>query len=381
MKVLQIVSKPQRRGAEVFAFELSKELRLRNVELRTVYLYTLGGDQGLPILDCDVCLDGEEDALTEKVPGVQSTLVRGVLAEIRRFGPDIVQANGSRTVKYGAMARLSERQRHRWQLVYRNIDMPTFWNRRLHKVLVYRHIFMRQVAGVVGVSRRSLEQVAQLYHPTAPMVVIYNGIDASKLTSAASRVSVRERFGVKDEEVIVLFVGGLVAQKRPDRFMRVFRDVVDEVSSARAWIVGDGPLRSDAMSLASRLQLEDRCTFFGYRTDVGDLMGAADVLLVTSDTEGIPAAVLEAAFLGLPSIATNVGALDECIEHGKSGMLVDPPFESNLADEVVRLARNREIRAEYGRHARAAARSQFTMDRIADEYLRFYTYVAGRSVR
>ena len=77
MKVLQIVSKPQRRGAETFAFELSEALVERGLEVRTIYLYPHKGDKPLPLKPYDVVLAGEETHFLERLPGLHPKLRRG----------------------------------------------------------------------------------------------------------------------------------------------------------------------------------------------------------------------------------------------------------------------------------------------------------------
>ena len=67
--------------------------------------------------------------------------------EIERFAPDIVQANGARTVKYGAAAKILVGSKPSWTLIYRNIDVPSFWNQKKLSVAAYRHIFMPKWMG------------------------------------------------------------------------------------------------------------------------------------------------------------------------------------------------------------------------------------------
>ena len=157
MRILQIVQKPQRRGAETFAYELSENLIEGGHDVRTVYLYPYTGDKPLPLREGDVVLGGDERHVFEKVPGVHPGLARALHAEIERFAPDIVQANGARTVKYSAAAKVLAGSKPSWALVYRNIDVPSFWNRKKLSVAAYRHVFMPRMDGVIGVSEHCLK--------------------------------------------------------------------------------------------------------------------------------------------------------------------------------------------------------------------------------
>ena len=195
-------------------------------------------------------LGGDERHLLEKVPGVHPGLARALLHEIERFAPDIVQVNGARTVKYGAAAKVLTGSRPSWALVYRNIDVPSFWNRKTLSVAAYRHVFMPQMDGVIGVSEYCLEDVIDTYGMDVPAEAILNGIDERKLEVSRPRAEIRKALGAAPEDVVLLFLGSLVNQKRPDRFVRVLAEVVKQRPQVRGWLVGDGVLRAEAEALA-----------------------------------------------------------------------------------------------------------------------------------
>jgi glycosyltransferase involved in cell wall biosynthesis len=379
VKVLQIVSKPQRRGAETFAFELSEALVERGVEVRTIYLYQHKGDKSLPLKQYDVVLAGDETHILERWPGLRPKLVAGVVRGIRAFEPDIVQVNGSRTVKYGAAAKRLAGKEARWKLIYRNIDVPSFWNRRRSTIAAYRWVFMPLVDGVVGVSRECLRDAMDLYRFRVPAELIYNGIDPRKLQLAVPRTESGVRRGAASGDIVMLFVGSLVAQKRPDRFLRVLGRVAAQDPRLVGWIVGDGPLRPELERLSRELGLGKRCTFFGYQDCVGEFMGTADLFVLTSDTAGTPAVVLEAGYLGLPTVATKVGGMAECVRHGLTGVLVEQPFEAELERAILKLASDPECRRALGSQAHQWVREGFTMAPIADRYLAFYDRVLSQA--
>jgi glycosyltransferase involved in cell wall biosynthesis len=128
----------------------------------------------------------------------------------------------------------------------------------------------------------------------------------------------------------------------------------------------------DLRQMAKDLDVERRTSFFGNQAEVGSFLSAADLLLSTSDTEGLPATILEAAYMGLPVVATRVGGVAECIEDGRTGMLVEEGDESTFAKAVLTLALDNERRRAMGNNASAKARKEFTIDRVANRYLEFY---------
>lgn len=371
-RILQIVQRPQRRGAEMFVYDLSRRFETLGMEVKTVYLYDSDGERPLPLHDSDVCLHGPEDHPFERFLGFHPSLLRSVANEIEGFAPDIVQVNGSRTVKYGAAAKRLFGSNGGWRLVYRNIGIPSDWHRWLGTILVYRRAIIPQMDGVISVSKISLEDAKALYRLRMPSKVILNGISASRLATSSERQEVRRRHGAAPGDLVLLFVGYLEPAKRPDRFVRVLAAVCREHPGTRAWVVGDGPLRGETERLAEALGLGERISFVGAREDVAEYMNAADVFVVTSDTEGIPAVVLEAGYLGLPVVATNVGGLSECVWDGETGLLVEDVSEDQLAEAILELAFDDDLRKSMGERARERVRGKLMIDQIASEYLGFY---------
>lgn len=377
MRVLHLVQRPQRRGAEVFAYDLSRRFEALGVTVSTVYLYAHKGEGVLPLHERDVCLDGMERNPFERLPGFEPVLLGRIVRQIRRFRPDIVQVNGARTVKYGAAAKCLLGSGVKWKLVYRNIGMPSHWHRWRGSVAAYRRVIIPQMDGVVGVSAASLEDVHDFYGLRAPAVVILNGINAERLTPTIGRADFRRSQGVGEDEIVLLTVGSLDSAKRPSQFLRVLSRVREKLPQVRAWIVGDGPLRQETERYAMELGIGAGVRFFGSRDDVADFMQAADIFVMTSDTEGVPAVILEAGLMGLPSVATQVGGLSECVFDGETGILVPPHDEEGMSDAICTLATDDGMRKQLGRSGRERVRSHLTIEHVAEQYLDFYGGLLG----
>jgi glycosyltransferase involved in cell wall biosynthesis len=379
MRVLQLVQRPQRRGAEVFAYDLSRRLDALGVTVRTIYLYAYKGERPLPLHDGDVCLGGREGHPFERLPGFEPTLLRNIMRQIKRFRPDIVQVNGARTVKYGAAAKRLLGSGVKWKLVYRNIGMVSHWHRWVGTTMAYRNMIIPQMDGVIGVSEVSLGDVQDHYGLRAPSTVIMNGVSPDRLTPSVLRAVFRRSMGIGEDEIVLLFVGSLDSNKRPDRFLRVASRVCEAVPSVRSWIVGDGPLRGVAESMAVDLRIDDRVRFFGAREDVADIMLAADIFVITSDSEGVPAVVIEAGLFGLPVVGTDVGGLKECVIPGETGILVPVHDEEQMSAAIAALATDHGRRRRLGQAGQERVRGNLMIDAIADKYLDFYRSLLGRS--
>jgi glycosyltransferase involved in cell wall biosynthesis len=374
LRIVQLAQKPQRRGAEVFAFQLSEELRRQGHQVHTAYLYPYSQEGGLPV-DANGCVLGEKGSHPlEKVPGFQPRILWRLLRLIQEVEPQVLQVNGARTVKYGAFARLFSRQ-DSWVLIYRNIGDPNDWIRSAPYRLFYRYLVMPQVDGVVGVSEATLQAVTEFHGLTVPRVSVPTGVSPAGLVPSLSREAARQQLETPPEAPVILFVGSLTPEKRLDRLLRVFRRVHDALPSLRLWLVGDGPLRPEVEDDFRACGLSGQVIFLGLQANVATFMSAADVLLLTSDTEGIPGVVLEAGLLGLPVVATRVGGLPEAVLDGQTGFLRPPQDEEGLARAVLDLLGDRQLRSEMSRLSRRWIRERFTMDSIARRYTGFYRRV------
>lgn len=377
MRVLQLAQKPQRRGAEVFAYQLSQELRRQGDSVQILYLYLHGAGSDLPVGSSDRLLNAREHHPYERLPGVQPSLLGRLLHTIDQYAPDIVQVNGSRTVKYGAFATLL-RPRRSWALVYHNIGNPQDWvNTSLHYAY-YRWLVMPRIDGVVGVSRTTLEHVRQFYRLSVPMIRIPHGVDPAMLTPVRARSEVRRQLDTPLTSPVVIYVGSLTPEKRPDRLLRLMATLMPTVPDLRVWLIGDGVQRSLMEQQAQTLGLAQSVRFLGVQTNVADYLQAADLFVLTSDTEGIPAVLQEAGYMGVPVVATKVGGVAECVVDGETGLLVEPQDEVALAEAVRTLLADPQRRAAMGGVAADLMRRTCLIDILAAEYRRFYAMVLAQ---
>lgn len=374
MRILQAVQKPQRRGAEIFAFQLNQELRRQGHETRLVYLYPHHETCALPLDHGDCMLDGNPNHPFEKFPGINPLLLRRLLQAIDEFKPDVVQVNGARTVKYGAFASYSRRDAS-WALIYRNIGNPSDWLHGWHYRIFYQKLVMPRLHGVVGVSRKTLQAVKDFYELSVPLKNIPRAVDPASLVPAASRDAVRRQTKTPTDAPVLIFVGSLTPEKRLDRLLRLTQQVRLQMPKLRLWLVGSGPLESTLRQQVDSLSIAESVSFLGTQNNVANYLNAADLFVLTSDTEGIPGVILEAGLLNLTVVATHVGGVPECVLDGDTGVLVDRQDEQRLAEVVSGLLHDSARRQKLGAKAKSWVEANFTIDKIAGNYVDFYQHV------
>lgn len=376
VRVLQLVHKPQRRGAEVFAHHLSMALERGGDEVRIVYLYDADGPHTIPLRERDYVLGTPERSAFERVPGVHPRAVSALRRIVREFEPAVLQVNGGRTVKYGAYAK-ALRFAGDAVLIYRNIGNPSDWlHGRWHRLL-YRRFVMLQLDAVVGVSRTTLSNVRRTYGIEVPMRAIPNAIAPEALVPQHDPGELRVRASVPADARILVWAGQLSREKRVDRLFDVLARIRTGGTDARLWLVGGGPLDAELREQANRAGVDDYTTFWGPRADVASYLAAADVFVLPSDSEGVPGVVLEAGYLRRPSVAMDVGGVAECVRDGETGVLVPNGDLTRMAEAIQELLSDEERRIGMGLAARALVERDYLVDAIAERYRRFYLEVCA----
>jgi glycosyltransferase involved in cell wall biosynthesis len=131
-------------------------------------------------------------------------------------------------------------------------------------------------------------------------------------------------------------------------------------------------LRPGFEQQARELGIGDRVIFAGWRTDVPALLAAMDVFVMPSLFEGGPTTVLEAMAMALPTAATRVGMVPEVMEHGETGMIVEPGDSAGLAHAISALVADGDLRGRMGQQARAKAIEDFSIDLMVERYLALF---------
>jgi glycosyltransferase involved in cell wall biosynthesis len=196
------------------------------------------------------------------------------------------------------------------------------------------------------------------------------GLDLDRYRSV-DRSAARQRLGLPKDAVIVLMVGRLVPIKRIDRLVRVFAILHARRPDARLYVIGDGSERAAAEVQAAEAGLGDAATFCGWRSDAPTWYAAADFVALSSDNEGTPLTLIEAAAAGRPAAATAVGGVADVVIDGVTGLLAPATDEAAFARAMFRLADDLELRARLGAAAPAAA-EEFGIERLVDDLERIY---------
>jgi glycosyltransferase involved in cell wall biosynthesis len=223
--------------------------------------------------------------------------------------------------------------------------------------------------GVVALTPRLEDEMRGLGYG-GPVWLIPNARHPERFVAvdrAHEAVRLRRELAVPDDVPLLGFVGNLSPEKRPERTLDVLAGVLAQGQAAHLVVAGDGPLRASFEREARSRGLDEDVSSLGHRSDVARLLGGLDVLLLTSDIEGIPGVAIEAQMTGCPVVTFPTGGVGDVVEDGVTGVVVARPDSALMTEQVLRLLRSPDRRERLGAQGRARA-DRFSTAHVAEQY-------------
>jgi glycosyltransferase involved in cell wall biosynthesis len=213
--------------------------------------------------------------------------------------------------------------------------------------------------------------------PPARLVTVPNGIVPRR--PGPGRAAARATLGLNPDQLVVMTVGRLMVQKGQRYLVAAMPALAEWFPHLAVVIVGGGYLAGKLARQAAELGVAGFLHLPGHRTDARMLLDAADVFVLPSRQEGMPLAALEAMDAGLPVVATDVIGTAEVVAHGVTGTLVPPQDPPALAEALVELLADPDLRHRYARAGRRRYVEHFTSRRMAEDTLRVYEDVLAEA--
>ena len=329
-------------------------------------------------------------AVMARVPGLRPEVrlhddaraLASLVRAMRRLKPDIVHTH---TAKAGMLGRLAAvmtgEPRPKIVHTYHGHVLEGYFNpvksatyRRLERALA------SMSDALIGVSSATVDDLVRLgVAPADKFRVIPIGLDLAPFLRATPRhgAAFRKEAGVQPGEVLVTFVGRLVRIKRVDVLLRGFAHACKSGAPLRLAVVGDGALRPELEALASELGVADRVWFAGYRGDMLAVTSGSDLAVLSSDNEGTPVSLIEAAAAGTPAVSTDVGGVADVVTPG-AGWLVPAGDTEALGIALAANAGDPELLKQMGQRARDAVAERFSVARLVEDIDSLYDQLIDR---
>jgi len=210
--------------------------------------------------------------------------------------------------------------------------------------------------------------------PERLLTVIYNGIPSIDKPKAEIRKNStnRQKLKLPTDGPIVGSIGRLNVVKDYSTLIFAFKEVLTSYPDTKLIIAGDGPEKSKLQTQIDKLNINESVTLLGERNDVEDLLEQFEIFALTSLTEGFSVALVEAAWSGLPIVATDVGGNCEIVEDGTTGFLAEPGNVRDIQKKIELLLENDQLRKRFGDDGQKRARANWTLEIMRTKYQNVY---------
>lgn len=229
---------------------------------------------------------------------------------------------------------------------------------------------LRRFDHVVAVSEGIRAELRASGLPDRMLSQIDNGICVPMPNSSTS-LAVRDELGIGPSDRFIVQIGRLARSKRNDLLIEAAFRLKDRIPLKVAF-AGDGEMRAELGALVGKLGLEKHIRFLGYRENAGDLLAAADAMVLTSDKEGLPIIILEAMAIGCPIVATSVGEIPSVLTNRENALVVPPGNVDALVGAIDDALRNVACSRRRAEIARTEFTSSFSRDCMGRRYLDIY---------
>ena len=292
---------------------------------------------------------------------------------LKEYSPLVIQAHDPHAIAMASLALSISSPTPRPTLIAtRRIEFP-----------IARNSFSRwkysRVDHFIAISAAVRDRLVRDGIPANRISIVHEGVDVDRIERLPSG-NAHAAFYLPTHSPIVGNIGALTSQKGQHDLIEAAALVVREVPDARFVILGEGELREALEQQIHRKHLERHVMLGGFRVDAMSMLKDFDVFALSSTHEGLCTSLIDAMAASKPAVATAVGGVPEVVVDGKTGFLVAPHNPRALADRLVRLLKDPELRAQMGTAALTRARERFTVERMVEGTIEVYTRCADASM-
>lgn len=362
MRILQVIQKPQLRGAEIFACQLSNHLLDKGIDVTLVTIFS--GDSQLPFNGKTIHLDRPVSTRLYDLKGWKS-----FSKIVKRINPDIIQANAADTLKFT----ISSKMFFQWNVpvVFRNANkMGDFIDSKLKYNL--NRFLVSKVARVISVSKECEKDFLKTFNMD-PNRVCTVEIGVEKKTIGNTSSDLEQIFSKGD---VIAHIGGFVAEKNHKGLIEIFNKVQEKFPSTQLILIGKGKLLEKAKLQVEELELENNVHFLGYRNDILEILSNSKLFVMPSYIEGLPAVILEAMYCKTPVVAYNVGGISEVVRNNETGWLINKNDEESFKNSILDILSGNQSVSGIVTEAKKMIDKEFLNLKIAERFLYEYKKLA-----
>lgn len=288
---------------------------------------------------------------------------------------DIVHTN---TSKGGVVGRIAARLA-KVPFVFHTVHGFAFHEQSpRHSILIYSQIekFVAKYCNfIITVSDFHKKWAEELkIAPSDKIISIPNGLDPNRVKPTVEREQMRSQLGIQNNEIAIFTIGRLATQKGIEYLLEAIAMLKnDQIDSKYGFnIAGSGELEESLKNRAKELNIEDKVRFLGFRSDVNNLLNAADIVVLPSLWEGLSIALLEAMAAKKAIICTEIGSNITVVEDKRDALVVKPKDVVGLKESIKLLIENEGLRNKIAEQAYKKFSIFFTKEIMLQKYYDFY---------
>jgi glycosyltransferase involved in cell wall biosynthesis len=369
VKVVQIIARMNVGGPAVIVADLMRSIDSSKVE---------------QVLITGYCDSDEADYLETVATDIKATRIAGLgrsvsvvsdvraffalVAMIKKIAPDVIHTH---TAKAGVLGRLATilagRSAKRVHTFHGHLLHGYFSGWKVKLVIAIEKFLAKRTDVLVAVGNQVKSDLlaagigkADQYRVFCPGLV-----EPAKVSKEVAR----QQFVMDAGDIYVAYVGRMTTIKRPDRLLNTAAEIKARNLPVKFIVAGEGDLFEATKRDCERRDLPVK--FLGWRKDIGALFAASDIAILTSDNEGIPLTLIQAAQASLPIVATGVGSIGDIVVHEVNGYLVESE-PAALADALQKLAIDPVLREIMGKAGRERATRCFSLEKMCAAHTELY---------
>ena len=231
----------------------------------------------------------------------------------------------------------------------------------------------------IAVSEDVAQSIKLNINPSIKVNTILNGINSETFRrNIPEGQKLRADLGIPSDAIVIGSLGVFRTQKRLNAWLEIFSTVSKQNPNFRGILVGDGPLKDDIILQVKALGLEQIVFLPGIQSNANDWYAAMDIFMMTSEFEGLPLALLEAMSCECAVVTTNAGGINEVVEDGINGSMVDVDQWTGLISKVQSLLDNPAERVSMAQAARDRVVHHFSIHQMTRQLEKLYSFYADK---
>ena len=300
-------------------------------------------------------------------------LLFSLIRLIKKEQPDIIQANGSDTLKYAVIAKLFI---PKIKIIYRNISIISAWSKKGSMKQKFNKWLFKRVDFVTSVGQQALENLINTYnYPNEKTKMIRRGIPQFDFNQLQSRTAIANEFEFDVSNKILMHIGQFSPEKNHRFLIESFIQIHQHYSNVKLILIGEGKLYEEIRELVKDRGMEGNVFFAGHRNEVQRLLAGSDLFVLTSNIEGVPGVVLEAGMQSIPTLAINVGGVGEVVIANKTGVLLAEHNVTLFSNAAISLIQNDSLRKELGMNVYKFVMENYSLNSCSDQFEKLYKQI------